>query len=175
MSLSLSGASVLITAFLLPAYSMSESAPRDQVGHTMLMDLESEENMTVQQISQILDDRANIKAFESIAFMSYIENMLIKLTNVRNQVLEKEAEENVRHLIEPFVNEAHVFLLSARKNKFLPPSIENEIFWGQNIVMELKRFFVTHPDVEVSQSVALYFMIPRIERLIEEINNYNIH
>lgn len=175
MSLSLSGASVLITAFLLPVYSMSESAPRDQVGHTMLMNLEGEENAIVQQISQLLDDRANIKAFENVTFLLDAENMLVKLTNVRNQILEKEAEENVRHVIEPFVNEAHVFLLSARKNKFLPTSIENEIFWGQNIVMELKRFFVTHPDVEVSQSVALYFMIPRIERVVEEIYHYNIH
>ena len=73
-------------------------------------------------------------------FLLDAKNMLVKLTNVRNQILEKEAEENVRHLIEPFVNEAHVFLLSSRENKFLPTSIENEIFWGQTIVMELKRF-----------------------------------
>ena len=154
---------------------MSESAPRDQVGHTMLMNLESEENATVQQISQLLDDRANVKASENVTFLLDAKNMLVKLTNVRNQILEKEAEENVRHLIEPFANEAHVFLLSARENKFLPTSIENEIFWGQTIVMELKRFFVTHPDVEVSQSVALHFMLPRIERLVEEIYHYNIH
>ena len=68
MSLSLSGASVLITAFLLPVYSMRECPPRDQVGHTILMNLESEENATVQQISQLLDDRANIKASENVTF-----------------------------------------------------------------------------------------------------------